>query len=483
MPLARLSRLLFPLLLLALLAGCGGGGNSSGTPLLKQNAVLQVSTAAGTTNVSPNSDMVIVATAKDGYGNVLAGVPITFMIASNGSGAVLQGASAGSSSSSASTAPTLTETTDGNGVARAVYISGPAQGLDSVNVTVTGSSGVAVTQSVTLAVGAQAGAGPQYLVTLSAPQATVLPGASETVTATVTSGGQPMANVPVVFSFGLASSAAGGTGPSLTSGAGLQYATTDSHGQATIGYTAGPQTGVDTVIADLVAAEPTSNSGTTTGGTTTSSSTATNSISGTQQVLASGSLGIVVTYSAASTWRVVLSGTPTSGTCTVNASSSLVSCAPLTPNTAVAVGGGSAQQTIGSAVSLAAKVTDSSGNPIAGALVTFKLGSALSSAYVPYCTPPAVLTGDTCVTTTTSGGTTTTTTTAASTSLVEAGLLSTTGTGSGIVTSVQATTGVDGMAYAKYVAGGSSGTDVVLVTAGGTASQIEGQASMSASVQ
>ncbi len=477
----RAPRMLLCALLIALLAGCGGGGNSGGTPLLKENAILQMSTAAGTTNVNPNSDVVIVATARDGYGNALAGATITFTIASNGSGAVLQGEAASSGSSGASAAPVLTETTDGNGVARAVYIAGPAQGLDSIDATVTGSSGIAITQSVTLAVGAQATAGPQYLVTLSAPQGSVLPGASETVTATVTSGGLPMANAPVVFSFGLASSASGSTGPSLTSGAGLQYATTDSHGQATIGYTAGPQTGVDTVIADLVAAEPTTNSGTVTGGSTGGSSTATNSISGTQQVLASGSLGIDVSNNAVPTWNVALIGTPSSGTetCVPNASKTLVICSSLQPNTAIAVGGGTAQQSIGSAVALAAKVTDSSGNPIAGALVTFKLGSALSSAYVPYCTPPAVLTAGVCETT--SGGTTTTA--AALTLLVQAGLLNTTGTTSGIETTVQATTGVDGMAYAKYVPGGASGTDVVLVTAGGTASQVEGEASMSASVQ
>jgi hypothetical protein len=475
-PLARFLRVLFTSLSMAVLAGCGGGGNSAGTPLLKANAALTVSTAAGTTSVNPNSDVVIVATAQDGYGHALAGATITFTIASNGSGAVLQGST---TSSTTGTTPSLTETTDGSGVARAVYIAGSAQGLDSVDATVTGSSGVAVTQSVTLAVGAQAAAGPQYAVALSAAQATVLPSASETITATVTSGGLPMANAPVVFSFGLASSASGGTGPSLSSGAGLQYATTDSHGQATIGYTAGPQVGVDTVIADLVAAEPISNSGSTTGGTAAGSSSATNSISGTQQVLASGSLGIAVTYSAASTWKVALSGTPSSGTCVGNAAQSLVTCSPLPTNNAVAVSGGTAQQTIGSAVSLAAKVTDGSGNPIPGALVTFKLGSALSSAYEPYCTPPAALLGGAC--STTSGGTTTTT--AASTYLVEAGLLSTSTSGSGIVTSVQATTGTDGMAYAKYVPGGSPGTDVVLVTAGVTSAQVQGQASMSANVQ
>ena len=478
-PLARFLRFLFPSLLLAALVGCGGGGNSSGTPLLKANAALSISTAAGTTSVNPNADVVIVARAQDGYGHALAGATITFTIASNGSGAVLQGSTTGAASST----PTLTETTDGSGVARAVYIAGSAQGLDSVDATVTGSSGVAVTQSVTLAVGAQATAGPQYAVALSAAQATVLPGASETITATVTSGGLPMANAPVVFTFGLASSASGGTGPSLSSGAGLQYAMTDSHGQATIGYTAGPQVGIDTVIADLVAAEPTSNSGSTTGGTAAGSSSATNSIAGTQQVLASGSLGIAVSYSAASIWKIALSGTPTSGTCVDNASNDLLTCSPLAPNTAVAVGGGTAQQTIGSAVALAAKVTDAYGNPIAGALVTFKLGSALSSAYIPYCTPPAVLTSGACVTTTTTGGVTTSTTAAASTSLVEAGLINTSASGSGVVTSMQATTGIDGMAYAKYVPGGASGTDVVLVTAGGTASQIEGQASLSASVQ
>ncbi len=485
-PVARLLRFSSLFFFLLSLASCGGGGNSPGTPLLKENAVLQMSTASGTTNVNPGSAVVIVARAQDGYGNALAGVPISFTIASNGSGAALQGATASSGSASGSgsaAASTLTETTDGSGTARAVYVAGSAQGLDSVDATVTGSSGVAVTQSVTLAVGAQAAAGPQYQVTLTAPQASVSPGTHETITVTVTSGGVPMANAPVIFAFGLASSAASGTGPALSTGTGLQYATTDSAGQATIGYTAGPQVGVDTVIADLVAAEPTSNSVSVTGGSSASTSSVGNTISGTQQVLASGSIGIAVNYQAGSAWAVALTGTPSSGTCVDNAANSLLTCNSLLANTAVAVGSGTAQQTIDSAVSLAAKVTDSSGNPIPGAVVTFEFGSASSSAYEAYCTPPAVMTSGACVTTTTTGGTTTTTTAPASTYLVQAGLLSTSGSGSGIVTSVQATTGTDGMAYAKYVPGGAPGTDVVLVTAGETSAQIEGRASLSASVQ
>lgn len=406
------------------LGACGGGGGDPGAPILANPPSIQMISASGNA-VLPNQTIVLVARATDSSGAPLANTTVNFAIVSNGTNGTLSASSA---------------TTNSNGVAQVLYTAGPQQGTDIINATVTGAQSKSATASVTLQVGVNPYAGPQIAISLQsnlAPgQTAVAPNSTAQITATVTSNGQPVVNQPVSFSFGLASSGGTGSasGPTLNGATGTAVqAMTNALGQATVTYVAGPQAGVDSIIATY---------------------------SQNKIVMGIGSITISVQPSASPTWQISLMGAPSSGSCSqqVNVYGAGLICGGLTHNGI----SNSGVQFSSNGVALQARVTDRSGNPVPNAVVLFSLGSVSTSTGLPYCTPPAQLTGGVCHTTP-SGSGPATPDTVPSIGNVNAGFASGTST---VVPSITAVTDANGVATARYVTGGATGTDIVLVTAG-----------------
>lgn len=414
-------RLIFSILAMAgfvALTSCGGGGGDPGTPILTNPPTIKLVSLAGNA-IPPNQTVVLRAQAFDQSGRGLVGVPVNFSLASNGT----QG------SLSATTA-----TTDADGVAQVLYTAGPQQGSDIINATVTGAQSKTGTASLAMQVGVNPNAGPQVTInlqtTLPAGQSWVAPNATAQIIATVTSNGQPVANQPVTFTFGLASSGSTASGPSLNGATNSVTATTDLNGQAVVAYVAGPQAGIDTIIATYKQ---------------------------NNAVLGIGSIYIGVQSSAAPTWTIRLVG-PNTCTSTSNAAGTGLSCTGIQPNDIANNG----VQYSGNGVALQAVVTDRQGAPVPNAVVLFSLGSVSTSTGRPYCTPPSVLTGAVCHTTP-AGSAPAVPDTAPLVGNVNAGFASGTST---VVPTITAITDANGVATARYVAGGSAGIDTVLVNAG-----------------
>ncbi|MGE0070810.1 MAG: Ig-like domain-containing protein [Thiomonas sp.] len=405
------------------LSSCGGGGGDPGTPILTNPPTIKLISLSGNA-VPPNQTVVLQAQAFDQSGRGLVGVPVSFSLASNGAQGAL----------SATTA-----TTDADGVARVLYTAGPLQGSDIINATVTGAQSKTGTASLAMQVGVNPNAGPQVTVNMqtlpTAGQTLVAPNSTVQIMATVTSNGQPVANQPVVFNFGLASSGGTTSGPTLNGATSTVTATTNANGQATVTYVAGPQAGLDTVIATY---------------------------SQNNVVLGIASVSITVQTSAEPTWKIDLSGTciPNDPNCTTekNAGGIGLSYKGIAPNGI----GSNGVQSINYGVALQAKVTDKQGAAVPNAVVLFSLGSVSTSTGLPYCTPPALLTGGVCHTPTT-GSAPAVPDTAPLVGNVNAGFASGTST---VVPTITAVTDANGVATARYVAGGSAGTDIVLVNAG-----------------
>jgi hypothetical protein len=406
------------------LTSCGGGGGDPGTPIMTNPPTIKLVSLAGNA-VPPNQTVVLQAQAFDQSGRGLVGTTVNFSIASNGTQGAL----------SATTA-----TTDADGIARVLYTAGPLQGSDIVNATVTGAQSKTGTASLSMQVGVNPNAGPQVTINMqtnpTAGQTLVAPNSTVQITATVTSNGQPVVNQPVTFSFGLASSGSSTTqGPTLNGTTSTVAATTNASGQATVTYVAGPQAGTDTVIATY---------------------------SQNNVVLGIGSVSIAVQASAAPTWMIGLSGTGSQSgvicTQSPNAAGSGLSCTGIASNDI----GNNGVQYNDNGVALRAVVTDKQGAPVPNAAVLFSLGSVSTSTGRPYCTPPAVFTGGVCHTPT-AGSAPPVADTAPLVGNVNAGFASGAST---VVPTITAITDANGVATARYVAGGSSGTDIVLVTAG-----------------
>lgn len=420
---------LFKWLLTATLAfalgACGGGGGDPGAPILANPPSIQMISASGNA-VLPNQTIVLVARATNSSGAPLANTTVNFAIVSNGTNGTLSASSA---------------TTNSNGVAQVLYTAGPQQGTDIVNATVTGAQSKSATASVTLQVGVNPYAGPQIAISLQpnlAPgQTAVAPNSTTQITATVTSNGQPVVNQPVSFSFGLASSGGTGSasGPTLNGATGTAVqAMTNAQGQATVTYVAGPQAGVDSIIATY---------------------------SQNKIVMGIGSITIAVQPSASPTWQIALSEVSKTPTCTPAANSFGVglNCNRLKTNSPKDLGA----QSLDNGVTLKATVTDRSGNPVPNAVVLFSLGNVNTTAGVPYCTPPAKLNEEgMCETVSSASSTAASQPAPAQIVTVSAGFVS----GSSVVSSITAVTGTDGTVTARYVTGGTTGTDIVLVTAG-----------------
>lgn len=158
-------------------------------------------------------------------------------------------------------------------------------------------------------------------------------------------------------------------------------------------------------------------------------------------------------------WSVSLTGTPiannvSSGSCVAQNGGGVV-CAVSGHNNTADSGTGAIIENF--SVNLVATVTGSSG-PVSGAPVTFSMGSSQTTIGGSYCSTATATTTGNC-----NGGTGT-----------ETEIEYQPGFGdpsSGkIASSIQATTGSDGKAYATYYPGGKSGYDVVVVSAGATTS-------------
>lgn len=420
----RLFRALVAPIMFIALTSCGGGGGDPGKPILTNPPTIELTSLAGNA-VPPNQTVVLQAQAFDQSGRGLVGATVNFSIASNGTQGSLSAATA---------------TTDANGIARVLYTAGPQQGSDIVNATVTGAQSKTGTASLIMQVGVNPNAGPQVTINMqtspTSGQTLVAPNSTVQITATVTSNGQPVVNQPVTFRFGLASS--GSTtaqGPTLNGTTTVVAATTNASGQATVTYVAGPQAGIDTVIATY---------------------------SQNNVVLGIGSVSISVQASAAPTWMIDLSGTGSQSgvicTQSPNAAGSALACTGIGSNDI----GSNGVQYIDNGVALRAVVTDKQGAPVPNVAVLFSLGSVSTSTGREYCTPPAVLTGGVCHTTTT-GSAPAVADTAPLVGNVNAGFASGTST---VVPTITAITDANGVATARYIAGGGAGTDIVLVTAG-----------------
>ena len=107
-------------------------------------------------------------------------------------------------------------------------------------------------------------------------------------------------------------------------------------------------------------------------------------------------------------------------------------------------------------VNLVATVTGS-GGPVSGAPVTFSMGSSQTTIGGSYCSTATTTTTGNC-----NNGTGTITAVEYQPGLGDP-------SSGKIASSIQATTGADGKAYATYYPGGKSGYDVVVVSAGTTA--------------
>lgn len=469
-------RVLAALSVALLLAGCGGGGNNPGTPLNKLNATMQLNSVNGsnTAYVNPQTTTVLVAYLKDGSGHPMAGQMIEFQVASStgASGSLVSGMTYTDANKTVWPA----SITDANGVARITYVAPTVPASDTINAIAVNAAGSPVA-SLQVQTGQPAAAGTSYVVTFTAvtgtdgkPTAVVGLNGTASVTAHAVAVGAngvsyPAAGKTLQFLLGSTSSGtastinststgnttsgtSSGTSSNVTqtpptiNGAYASYlATTDTNGNATISYKAGSLTGVDTIIANLM-----------------SNATATAS------VLASGSVAIAVSDYVTSPWAMALSGTPvptgSTATCTTAASTSnqqgnTVSCTGVPENAITSSG----LQTAGNGVRLAATVTDSNGHPMAGAAVIFAIGSSSTGTQQSYCTPPKVLTSGNCQDNTTTPATLS----APSQASVNAGFRTSTGT---ISPSITILTDANGVATAQYLSGGSTGTDVVIVTAG-----------------
>lgn len=398
------------------LASCGGGGGDPGTPILANPPKVSLISLAGTA-IPPNQTVVLQAHATDDSGHPLAGATVTFSLASSLAGGKLS---------------SQTATTSSSGDAQVLYTAGPTQGQDTINVTVTGAQSKTATASVALQIGIPQN-GPQVAINLQPGQTSVAPNSTTQITAIVTSGGQPVANQLIQFTFGLASSGSATTGPALNGSTTTVSATTDTSGRATVTYVAGPQAGIDTIIATY---------------------------SQNNVAVGIGSVTISVSPSASPAWRINLTGLPSSGTCTPasNNSGAGLQCAGLIPN---GISNNGVQQS-GQGVAMRATVLDQSGRPVPNAVIVFSLGSVATSTGLPYCTPPAILSGNVCHTPTTASAPAVPDT-APTVGNVQAGFASQQAT---VVPSITAVTDANGVASARYIAGGAAGTDIVLVTAG-----------------
>lgn len=158
-------------------------------------------------------------------------------------------------------------------------------------------------------------------------------------------------------------------------------------------------------------------------------------------------------------WSVSLAGTSiannvSSGSCVAQSGGGLM-CVVSGHNNAADPGTGAIIENY--SVNLVATVTGSSG-PVSGAPVTFSMGSSQTTIGGSYCSTATVTTTGNC-----NNGTGTITAIEYQPGLGDPS--------SGKITStIQATTGADGKAYATYYPGGKSGYDVVVVSAGATTS-------------
>lgn len=160
-------------------------------------------------------------------------------------------------------------------------------------------------------------------------------------------------------------------------------------------------------------------------------------------------------------WSVSLTGTPiannvSSGSCVAQNGGGVV-CTVSGHNNTANPGTGAIIETY--SVNLVATITGSSG-PVSGAPVTFSMGSSQTTIGGSYCSSATATTTGNCDPGT---GPNTGTITAIE---YQPGF-GDPSTGK-IATSIQATTGADGKAYATYYPGGKPGYDVVVVSAGAT---------------
>lgn len=392
-----------------LLGGCGGGGNSPGTPLLSNPPSVSLVSQAGST-ILPNQTSVIELHATSN-GHDLTYATVALSIGSGTSGGKVSPASV---------------TTDSSGDAQVLYTAGPQQGQDTIVATATDATTTKTgSSSLTMQIGVS-GVGPNIAMNLVPGSTSIAPMSSTPITVTATTGGKPLVNQTVQLT--LASTGSGS--PTLNGSTSPVTVTTDVNGQAVVTYVAGTQAGSDTIMA---------------------------SYSQNNAVLGLNSITLAVSSSAAPTWRVNLSGTQSNAVGCMNTSNTqgqALSCPTVAANTV----GSAGMQTVGAGAQVSATVVDASGNPVPGAVVTFSLGSVSTATGLPYCTPPAVLTGNSCVDSTQSPAVTT----APSVGNVVPGFASGQNT---VVATVTAVTDANGLATARYISGGMSGTDIVLVTA------------------
>ncbi len=243
----RILRFLVPALLIALLTGCGGGGNSSGTSLLGGGTGTSTSTSttgtststsyaiavsASSTSVTAGSTVPITATLTAG-GKPVGGQTLTFVLGSNLSGGALAQVSA---------------TTDQNGVASVDYTAGSSTGTDRIVVTSasTGSTATAAIGSIAIDVNGISRSTLDQL-TLTAGSTHLNGGGVTQLQATVTDAtGKVVPDVTVSFAISTAV-----TGGSLSSGSATTGASGSAAGVAGVVYTAGATAGTDIVTASV----------------------------------------------------------------------------------------------------------------------------------------------------------------------------------------------------------------------------------------
>ncbi len=378
----RAPRMLLCALLIALLAGCGGGGNSSGTPLLGSGSsgssssstsstsstsasAYTVALASSASSLSTGGIATETATITNSSGTPQVGVPVTFTIGSNLTGATL---TSGLTSTGTSTS-SVSATTNASGQASVIYTAGASAGTDSViaQATPSASGGSTAFGSVSIVVSpGTASSNAETIQFIPGTLVTVAPGVHDEFEVKVLNGTTPVVGATVSFS--LASNSSGAT---LNGSASAVSVTTAADGTAYVGYQAGGSSGTtDTVSASVL----------------NSSSVALDTA--TQQV--------AISASGASTYFLRLSGTAlstpteTAGTCvaTIDANGTPLTqgnsldCTKLATNV---MDPSTARPTINNGVTLTGVVTDASGKPVPNMAVLFSFGSTTTAANLGYC--------------------------------------------------------------------------------------------------
>jgi hypothetical protein len=449
-PLARLLRFLLPVLLLAALTSCGGGGNSSGTSLLggsSSGGSSSLSGASGSTSTTSSATSYAIAltssaTALSTAGNATetatvtsasgapqAGVTVTFMIGSNSSGATL---SAGASSTAGSTA-SISAVTNSSGQAWVTYTAGSNAGTDAVIAQATPTTSGAATAygsvSITVSPGT-ASTNSETIQFVPGTSVTVAPGVQDEFEVKVLSGGtNPVVGATVQFS--LASNSSGAT---LNGGNAPVKVTTAADGTAYVSYQAGGSSGTtDTVSASVL----------------NSSSVAL--ATATQQVTISASGSSK--YFLALTGTTLLTPTEAVSTCasTTNPNGNSLTCSNLATDV---MSPSAAVQTVDNGVTLTGTVTDSNGNPVPNMAVIFSFGSATTAGYLPYCN----LTNASGTPSCTDGGKTGT----SATGQVQPGYINSGGTLQN--SCIAAETDNNGYVAVRYATGGVTGVDTVIAS-------------------